>query len=235
LFAFSSILSLLTFSQPHRNQNSWIDYYNLKSKHVKRIASPDGRSRKVLVLTYNKDSVEEAIRNFEVIDNPDSLVIAAMRQAYALTGDSGKEHGFFVGRKGTITPIEEGTHFEMPGEALNRGKDFLKTRGDTSAYDVHTHEKYPPTGKEGDYGDASPSGDDQRAANFIGRTQASIVLGYVPAEHRDISPADRSTVNKTYTYDLIKAVRFYNSQKCIGERIEFESFIHIANEINRRK
>jgi hypothetical protein len=231
-----SILSMLSFFQPHRVQHSWIDYYNLKGHLLKRIASPDGRSKKVLVLIDENDSLkaEGSIRNFEIIDCPGSEVIKNMVKAFKLTGDSNHEHGFYVGRKGTITPIEEGTHFQMPHKVLDRGKDYLKQRNDSSAYDVHTHEKFPPTGKEGDYGDASPSEGDMNPVNFYGRRQASVVLGYIPGTHHDISPGPPASLGKTYPPEFVQAIGFYNSKKRIGKPVEFERFILIANEINKK-
>ena len=238
LFARCGLLPLLTFLQPQRNQVSWTDYYNLKCDRVKRVESPDGRSKKVLVLSFEKDSItiESAIRDFQIIDNPTGQVLDSMKRAYALTTDSGNEHGFFVGRRGTITPIEEGTPFGMPNDVLNRGKDYLKHRDDTSAYDVHTHEKYPP-GKPGEYGNAKPSGGadgDSRPGNFINRTQASVILGYEQVAHHDLGPGSKGEVDKVYPPELIQSIGFYYKDKYFRQ-LEFKRFIYIANEINKIK
>jgi len=233
LFAFSSILSLLTFFKPHRNQESWIDYYNLNGTLVRREQSSEGFSKKMLVATFrrSKASVEKTINDHGVLDYPTDTVLDLMHRAFELTERTGNEHGFFVGRKGTVTQLAEGTPWKLSDSVRRPGREYLSEMNDSPAYDVHTHEKHPP-GRPEEYGSPcpDPKEGDSDPSNFRDRIQASVILAYLPVREHKFN----TVTNIIQTDTFVQTIGFYFKGKCF-ETMEFSRFILIAHEINNTR
>src|SRR6266851_559640 len=117
-----------------------ITYISLRGETF--VLPADGIFQKKLVLTRSpkRKDILQAIRDHMVIDVPSQEVIDSMNEAYRrANGSEGKEQEFFVGRKGRISVIVQGTWDAVtPRENIPARMD-LDAKGDEPAYDVHTH------------------------------------------------------------------------------------------------
>ena len=214
---------------------TFISYYNLKGRLVKRDTAWNGRNQKILVLTYRKKSkiIEKTIKELLVIDLPSPSVIDSMNEAYATSDSTHKEHGFFVGKKGAVSRVVEGAEDHL-SDTRREARISLDEQGDVPAYDVHTHPQEPLEGHPGEFGSAYPSRGpmaDTDSSNFIDRAEANIVLGYEDQELHSLSTGDSNFIGPAAPRKLVRTIGFYNARACI-KTIEFARFEDLVTRLN---
>jgi hypothetical protein len=203
------------------------DYFNLNGTNVKHI--DDNKDDKLLVLTTskNEDKVNSAISNGNVVNVPANGVVEKMKDTFNRTEQSGKENGFRVGNKGTISVTVEGSEGEIGPQDWLPAINDLKDKGDLVSYDAHTH----PLEKDKDgsvtaVGLAQPSGTD--IDNTVGN-QPNVVLGY----KQQITAPSSNTIGGTSTSSFVRQIGFFNSKGQIGSSIDFSSYKNAVKKINK--
>lgn len=199
------------------------EYYNLSGKLVKSANTQDEES-KLLVLTSSKkeDKVDAAIAAYHVTTIPSDEVLSAMEQVYALTERTGNEHGFRVGKKGTVSVIVEGSPARINNEQWKPAISDITSKGDRVSYDVHSHpyEETKTTSKASD--------DD--LLKIIGN-RPNIVLGYYSMQN----PKQPDQAGMPATFRLVKEIRFFDHSGNIGgeKAANFPIFVSAMRKINK--
>ncbi len=204
------------------------DYYNLYGQKVKHVE--DGKTDKVMVLTKskNEETVNTAIDNGLVLNNPTKALTSKMDAAYTNTEGNGKENYFEVGQKGTLSKMVEGTDGEVNYATKAESRRDLIAQGDTYSYDVHSHGNV----KDGDgnivqIGTPNPSGADM--SGTTGNT-INVVLGYVQVK----TDPPSNTIGGSPTITEVRTVGFYNSKGPIVT-IPFSDFSDAVRKVVKSK
>ena len=195
------------------------DYYNLNGKLVRNV--DDGKTDRIMLLINSKkdDKVNAAIEQGSFIKVPSNKVVDKMEEAYNLTENTGKEHGFRVGNKGTISTMVSGRETEIGPDEWKPAVSSIVEQGDLASYDVHTHPK--PKYEQGSQTipfNNMPSETDQM--NTVGN-QPSVVLGYYFQEIRNLNTFGSGQTDVS----LHRSICFYNKNGAINsEEIRFSDF-----------
>ena len=210
--------------------NGMTDYYNLNGKLVRNV--DDGKTDRIMLLINSKkdDKVNAAIEQGTFIKVPSNKVVDKMEEAYNLTENTGKEHGFRVGNKGTISTMASGRETEIGPDEWKPAVSSIVEQGDLVSYDVHTHPK--PKYEQGSQTipfNNMPSETDQM--NTVGN-QPSVVLGYYFQEIRNLNTFGSGQTD----ISLHRSICFYNKNGAINlEEIRFSDFKSAVKKINKEQ
>lgn len=210
--------------------NGMTDYYNLNGKLVRNV--DDGKTDRIMLLINSKkdDKVNAAIEQGTFIKVPSNKVVDKMEEAYNLTENTGKEHGFRVGNKGTISTMVSGRETEIGPDEWKPAVSSIVEQGDLVSYDVHTHPK--PKYEQGSQTipfNNMPSETDQM--NTVGN-QPSVVLGYYFQETRNVNTFGSGQTDVS----LHRSICFYNKNGAINsEEIRFSDFKSAVKKINKEQ
>ena len=209
-----------------------IDYYNTSGKYIGTDGDENNKTKYIVLSptdqkVVKKNDKEGKTTPLEDISSavpvPSDKVVDAMENAYNLTENTGKEHLFAVGVKGSVSSTVAGEEGEV-SNAVPVAE--LNSNGEHVAYDVHTH----PKGTIEKYGAAVPSTTDKvNAINSSG--QPSVVLGY---EWHSV-PQPANTIGGAPSYNAVRYVGYYNRSGAIGTPVRFDTFKYAVNKINRSK
>ncbi len=210
--------------------NGMTDYYNLNGKLVRNV--DDGKTDRIMLLINSKkdDKVNAAIEQGTFIKVPSNKVVDKMEEAYNLTENTGKEHGFRVGNKGTISTMVSGRETEIGPDEWKPAVSSIVEQGDLVSYDVHTHPK--PKYEQGSQTipfNNMPSETDQM--NTVGN-QPNVVLGYYFQETRNVNTFGSGQTDVS----LHRSICFYNKNGAINsEEIRFSDFKSAVKKINKEQ
>jgi len=205
------------------------DFFNLWGKLIGSDGKDDGKKYLVLdnkeakaVKTNTKNGTPTSKSNVpSAIEVPSNEVVDSMEAAYSLTESNGKEHGFRVGNKGSVTSMVEGTETEISN--WEDAKSELREKGEYADYDVHTH----PEGTPDKYGKAEPSDTDKNNVIKSGN-HPSVVLGYEPST----VPPGPNTIGGEPSVKFVRHIGYFNENGLIAPPVKFDTFKRTVNKIN---
>ena len=229
-------LNLSSYVYCHNNPiilvdpNGMTDYFNLNGKLVRHV--DDGKTDRIMLLINSKkdDNINAAIKQGTFINVPSDAVVNKMEEAYDLTEKNGKEYGFRVGNKGTISTMVSGKEKEIGSDEWKPAISSIVEQGDLVSYDVHTHPKpkYEQGDKEIPFNNM-PSGTDKM--NTVGN-QPNVVLGYFYQETRNTNILGSGQTDVSFH----RSICFYNKNGAINsEEIRFSDFKSAVKRINKEQ
>lgn len=203
------------------------DYYNQNGTFVRSVEDNNVAKKMLFVTSKKEKDINNSINNGNFIDVPSNEVVSKMEDAYKITEKNGKEHGFRVGEKGSVSVMVEGNNSSIEPKDWIPAIEDLKAKNDYVAYDVHTHPK--PEYKEGSadvpYNNL-PSGTDKD--NIVG-SKPNVVLGY---DFTTSQPSGQVGGMPTVKYH--RSIGFFNSDGLINPKsIKFSDFKSAVKKINK--
>jgi len=232
-----SFLSYALYAQEIETpkQENQITYTGLSGKTF--IIPGGDRSKKMIVLVPDtiRKVLFQAIRDWQVIDYPSEEVLRSMDSAFELAiASGGYEQQFFVGKKGKVSIIVQGSQDRIDSITNRKVRvDLDSVKGDEPAYEVHTH-GYSLAGEVIPYFSPDPSDTDRQATNFRGRRQASVILSFERKKLPNFSTGNTASVpfgsgNTEDKFVYTRVIVFYNQKGTIFKQYfsDFKTFVRL--------
>ena len=206
------------------------DYFNQKGDFIQTIDDEKSDRAMVFIDNKNKNDANSAIQEGKCMVAPSMDVVKTMRKTYDLTAKTGHEHGFEVGRKGTISQIVEGTDGVVDNSAWIKANKDLADAGDEISYDVHTHPRIV-------YKDGWFDTPDNNTPSPIDISNArgdspNVVLGYRLVD----GFKERNVMGGTPPKEIVEYIRFYNGTGVLNsEEYKFSTFETAVKKIHKWK
>ncbi len=207
------------------------DYYNLKGKQV-FTDEESGGSKLVLTTSSDKEKYISEIQFGNVVPIASNQELEGMDKAYELSEETSEhlEEGFYVGTKGTVSIIVEGTNGRVSMEDYEPALAELHKKGETVDHNVHVHGK-PLPGKTCNTGEPKPSPEDYQ--NTFGESNSvHSILGYT----KKIEYNANKTSNKNEV-SYIRTIGFYvkEPEKRFLKAVDYDLFYSACKEINKKQ
>ena len=206
------------------------DYFNENGAYIQTIDDQKDVRVMVFITKKDKDKAALAVSEGKCMAVPSREVVKTMKETYDLTEKTGNEHGFRVGKNGTISPIVEGEGDVVNDAHWKDAIDALVNVGDRVSYDVHSHPQL--IFHEGDskllYNNL-PSQTD--IDNTVGDSP-NVVLGYKMVQ----LPNNHNTIGGSPNVTVEKRIRFYNRTGALNsDNYKFSSFERAVDKIHKWK
>jgi hypothetical protein len=193
------------------------------------------QKRMVLLLSANTDSATACIEAGFVIKVPTTALISKMDSCFILTDKTAHEFGFVVGVNDSISLLVKGKSKAIKKKHRQKYFDDLVAKGDTPAFDVHSHPKHEVNIDDTSHfhGLAKASWADQQSY-FLRSfdtswkySQPSVILAY---------EADSTRTNEQGRFvdvvPLIPYIGFYTIKDSSIFCLRYDSFAIAVNKIN---
>ena len=188
------------------------DYRNLNGT---LFSINDGKNDLKIVLTSSdrKSDMQATVDKGDVIDMPHKNVIKTFDKIYNETDQNNVEFYAAGSDNGTMSDIFKGTDGKVSSTTIKEAQDNLKTKGENTTWDVHSHNNNYDNGVLMTHGKPEASGLDKQTKNKMG-----VILGY------GLKPID--TTKMGGGRETNRRIGFYNSKGQIGltEGYSYEKF-----------